>query len=358
MKILFLSRLFYPHIGGVEKHVLEVGKRLVAQKNSVIVITEAYNQHNQSESESAKVTGSIFGITIYRMHVGSNMFLKKFFIWFWLLKHQNLIRQADIIHAHDVFFWYLPFRFLYPQKKVFTTFHGYEGNNMPNFRSIAMHKIAEKLSWGNICVGEFLTKWYGTKPTYITYGAISPEVRKVTTNVMPEKGKTYHVTFVGRLEEETGIIVYLWAVLLLKEKGYRVSLTVCGDGSQRQRCEDFMRNYDVSVTFVGFVKDVLPYIEKSDFVFVSRYLGILESLEKKKPVFALYNNLIKKDYLSMTPFAKSIIICENENDVVHAFIKLVHEKKQRAIKVETGYAWAKKQTWENLVNTYKNLWQK
>ena len=29
MNILFMSRLFYPHIGGVEKHVLEVSKLLI-----------------------------------------------------------------------------------------------------------------------------------------------------------------------------------------------------------------------------------------------------------------------------------------------------------------------------------------
>ncbi|KKQ93581.1 MAG: hypothetical protein UT19_C0010G0025, partial [Candidatus Woesebacteria bacterium GW2011_GWB1_39_10b] len=28
MKVLFLTRLYWPHVGGVEKHVYEIGKRL------------------------------------------------------------------------------------------------------------------------------------------------------------------------------------------------------------------------------------------------------------------------------------------------------------------------------------------
>jgi hypothetical protein len=50
--------------------------------------------------------------------------------------NRDLIKEADIIHCHDVFFWYLPFRFLFPQKKVYIPFHGYEGNNPPNKRKI------------------------------------------------------------------------------------------------------------------------------------------------------------------------------------------------------------------------------
>ena len=40
MKIVFLCRLFYPHIGGVETHVLEVGKRLIKKGHRVTIVTE------------------------------------------------------------------------------------------------------------------------------------------------------------------------------------------------------------------------------------------------------------------------------------------------------------------------------
>jgi len=71
-----------------------------------------------------------------------------------------LIQEADIVHCHDVFFWYLPFRFLYPKKKVFTTFHGWEGIFPPKWQAKVIRNISEKLSFGNICVGDFIRKWY------------------------------------------------------------------------------------------------------------------------------------------------------------------------------------------------------
>ena len=151
MTIIFFSRLFYPHIGGVEKHVLEVGKRLVEKGHKVIVITEEY----QSKRKSAKVTGEMNGIKIYRIPVGLENWSKKFRIWWQLLKLKEIIRHADIVHCHDVFFWYLPSRFLYLNKPVYTTFHGYEDYPVSK-KAIIVRKISEYLSMGNICVGDFI----------------------------------------------------------------------------------------------------------------------------------------------------------------------------------------------------------
>src|SRR3989344_9154038 len=217
MTILFLTRLFYPHIGGVEKHVLEISKILVGKEHSVTVLTEKFER-------GLLDTDEIDGIKIIRIDNGKEDWFKKFRIWWQLWKLRNLIRDAGIVHVHDVFFWYLPFRFLYPSKKVLTTFHGYEGNKIPGFKSKLIHKIAEKLSKGNICVGDFLKKWYGTKPDYVTYGAVEiPNHKSQITNkykiqntrLDSAKRAKFKILFIGRLEEETGIMEYLKALKIL-----------------------------------------------------------------------------------------------------------------------------------------------
>jgi len=150
MTILFLARRFYPQIGGVEKHVLEIGKRLVKQGHKVVVIAEleknTNGQNYHSVSKSARLTGKVAGIEIFRINAGADDWFKKFRVWKQLWKLKRIIISADIIHCHDVFFWYLPFRFLYPTKKVYTTFHGYEGNNIPNTKAKLMHKLAVSIS--------------------------------------------------------------------------------------------------------------------------------------------------------------------------------------------------------------------
>ena len=120
MKVLFLTHYFYPHIGGVEKHVLEISRDLIAKNHKVTIVTERYDD-SLSEHEVFE------NIEIYRFSYPHKRFKGLSEIWKWLWKKRNLIKESDIIHCHDVFIWYLPFRFLFPLKKVFTTFHGWEG---------------------------------------------------------------------------------------------------------------------------------------------------------------------------------------------------------------------------------------
>src|SRR3990167_4009877 len=348
MKILFFSRLFYPHIGGVEKHILEISKLLVGKGHSVTVLTEKFEKDLLDADE-------IDGIKILRIDAGNDNFFKKFRIWKSLFKYRELIKKSDIVHTHDVFFWYLPFRFLYPSKKIFTTFHGYEGNKIPGFKAKFMHKIAEKLSKGNICVGDFLKKWYGTKPDYVTYGAVSGiQNSKVKSQKYNSKFK---ILFIGRLEEETGIMDYLSALKILEKKRYKFNLIVLGDGSLRKKAEDFCLENQIDVHFMGFIKDINQYIGNSDFVFVSRYLGILEALVLKKFIFAHYNNKIKEDYLKMSPFSKFISISKNSEELVKQINVFLKDKEKKNQMVGGGFNWVISQTWKEVLKVYSKLWR-
>src|ERR1700760_3347309 len=99
MNIVFFTRLFYPHIGGVEKHVMEISKILIKNGHDVTVITEKYAQELKTKEK-------IEGIHVYRISVGGEDWYKKFRIWQELFRIRTIIKNADIIHCHDVFFWY------------------------------------------------------------------------------------------------------------------------------------------------------------------------------------------------------------------------------------------------------------
>lgn len=357
MTVLFFARRFYPLIGGVEKHVLEVSKRLVKKGHSVIVITEYEKNTNTKNQQSLSLSATIEGIEIIRIKAGNDGKLKKFRIWFELLKHLKVISSSDVVHCHDIFFWYLPFRFLFPFKKVYTTFHGYEGNKIPNKKAIFMHKLAEKLSRGNICVGDFLKKWYGTKPTFVTYGAVDLRKIKNEKENIKNKDKILKIVFLGRLEEETGIMEYLKAFKEVSKKYKELRLVVLGDGSQAYKAKEYVKNNKLNVGFRGFVKNINTDLDRASFVFTSRYLGILESLMSKKYVLAVYNNEIKKDYLQMAPFADFISISQNSNEIKNELNKYLLDEKIKRTKVEKGCEWVKNQTWENMTVLYLKLWK-
>ncbi len=356
MKILFLSRSYYPNIGGVEKHINEISKILINQGHKITIITEkikqSYSNNYQSNSLGAKEAGKKLNTKIIRIDVGDNDWFKKFRIWLQLIRQIKIIAQSDIIHCHDVFFWYLPFRIIFPFKKVYTTFHGYEGNKIPNKRAVFMHKLAEALSNGNICIGDFLKKWYGTKPSFVSYGAIDSKLLQIK-NESVKKNKD--VIFAGRLEEETGILEYLEAIYLLKKRGINLTLDIFGDGQLKNKAKEYVSKNKLNVSFKGFVSNVTDYISFYKIIFVSRYLGILEALALRIPIFAQYNNVIKKDYLYMSPFAKFISIGKTGEEIAKEVESYLKDHKK--IDIDGGYKWVKDNTWENMVKVYLRLWK-
>jgi len=158
LKILFLTRLYLPHIGGVERHVEGIS-RILSRKNQIKIITEKYDS-------SLKDYEKINGIEVYRMPPGN-----KRTIWAWMKKNKHLLNWADVIHAHDVYFWILPYRIMHPKKKTFVTFHGWEGKYPVPWRNKIMRKMSDFLAKGNISVGDYIYKWYGTTKDKLTYGA-------------------------------------------------------------------------------------------------------------------------------------------------------------------------------------------
>jgi glycosyltransferase involved in cell wall biosynthesis len=353
MNILFLSRLFYPHIGGVEKHVLELSKILLKKGHNVIVITE-----NPASSATTKniINFKFKGINIYTINNGKEDWFKKFRIWKNLWRLKDLMNNADIIHCHDVFFWYLPFRFLFPHKPVFTTFHGYEGFPIKK-KAILMRKVSEKLSFGNICIGMFLQKYYGTKPSFVSYGAVNiiasdEGARQSRTGLLRHFiPRNDNALFIGRLDDQTGIIEYLKAFKKIKEKHPKFELLVVGDGKYKALTAK-------KTKVLGFQKNPEKYFKNYRFAFVSRYLSILEALAAKRLVFALYDNPVKEDYLKMSPFAKFIIIEKDPVKLAEKVLYYLNHPEEENKLITQGYNWASKQSWDALTEKYLSLWKK
>jgi glycosyltransferase involved in cell wall biosynthesis len=333
-RILFLSRLYHPHIGGVEKHVEELSILATKKGYEVAVITERFDK----KLPEYEILNNVY---VYRLPVGESVFGKKFLIWKWMLSHFNLLIKADIIHVHDVFFWILPYRILIPFKKVYITFHGYEG--FPIKKGwILQRKIAEKLTNGNICVGDFMKKWYNTTPTSVIYGG-------VRLNEKNEEVITPSAVFFGRLDEQTGIRQYIEAYRKIKEKIPGFVMTIVGEG-------ELARLIPKGVKVVGFKKDIYPFILKNRIVFVSRYLSMLEALALGREVVATYDNPVKKDYILKSPFKKFIHVGRDSGEIADIVIRLLGKNTSSA-RLKNSSKWARTQTWENVLSTYFRLWK-
>lgn len=344
MNILMFSRLYYPHIGGVEKHLKKISEVLIRKGHRVSILTEQFNKSLKTEEQ-------VNGVPIRRIptyHISESR--KKWVVWKWMRENRQWWRKFDLIHVHDVFYWIFPFKFFGGTPPNYVTFHGYEGVNPPGYASVVQRKLAESLSSGSICVGDFMRKWYRANPDIVIYGGVSGKMSK--------KSASKNVIYLGRLSEDAGILIYLEALKILGKMGIELGLDVYGDGPQLNKAKEFSEKNNLRVKFYGFVSEEKVRFTSARFMFVSRYLGILEAMRAKQKVFAVYNNEIKKDYLKCHPMAKNMIISGDPNTLATHLLKYIKKPKIHDVKVEKAYKWAKKQTWGNVTEEYLKLWQK
>jgi glycosyltransferase involved in cell wall biosynthesis len=303
MNILFITHFYWPHGGGVEKHVARISKALAEKGYKVTVITEKFDSHLK-KAENKK------GVKIVRFMYPHKKFRGLISIWKWFYKNRELIKGSDIVHVHDVFVWLLPLRFVYPSKPIYLTVHGLEWDNPLSKTSLFQKKLGAMLSKQTIGVGKFLEKYLKIKFDLLTYGAADFTQNKY------KKFKN-NIVYVGRLEKNTGLPVFIkW---LDKNKNYKVDF--CGDGLLKETCQRYGKVH-------GFVNPE-QYLMKARVCVPAGYLAALEGLSYNCVLKLFWSDRVKEDYWKKSPFVKTNV-----------------------------KSWARKQTWDNLTNKYLNIWKK
>jgi len=323
--VLMISKRYSPHIGGVEKHMDKVMRILRRKGYKFTVLTEKYKSNLQNNEIKNSVT-------VVRFSYPKIKVLGVLYIWFWLIRNLKLVRKSEIVHIHDVFVWYLPIKFILPNKKVYLTNHGWEGVYPIPLKNIFLKRISTFLSSGSISVGFFVDKYYGIKSDYITYGATK----------MPSefKRKKKKIVFIGRLDSDTGINVLLGAVKYFK--GYKIEF--CGDGPLRDKCAKYGKVH-------GFVR-VERHLSEASICFCSGYLTLLEAMSNRCIPVAAFENSLKKSYYTDTPFANWIVAGDDPKKLYDDSQKLLRNSESRNF----AFKWVKNQKWETLAEAYMNIW--
>ena len=206
MKVLFLTRLYKPHVGGIEKHVYEVSRLLKKKGHKVTIVTTKYD-------DKLKEIEVVDGIKVYRFNQPNIKLIGLIDTWYWFLKNISLIKQSDVIHIHDIFAWYFPFKLLL-NKKVYITYHGRWGQYPIPKRDIYQKRLGAKLANGVLCIGNYIPKHYGFDCDKVSYGAVKP--------IKSVKKDEKLVVYVGRLDEDTALSTYL--PIFKKLKSYKIFL--------------------------------------------------------------------------------------------------------------------------------------
>jgi glycosyltransferase involved in cell wall biosynthesis len=348
MKVLMLAEFLHPHVGGVEKHIFELNKILTAWGHEVVLWAPKHDNSLPEFEENS-------GVSVHRVPKTSSKRRDTLKILAWWSKHSDLIRSADRVHFHGsypLFHWFFPFRLFFPMKPMSITFHGC-GMTVPVIRREKLrNRLAQCLTRGNISIGHFLEKWHRLKPTFVSYGGVN-----IPSNIPSERAKT--AVYVGRLDEDMGVEVYIRALKVLRDEyEIEIPLTVCGDGTLKGELEKYCSEYGLDVTFEGFVDNPMDYLLHARYAFVSGYLSILEAMAARCLVFAVYQNKIKEDYLRLMPGAERMMIMSSESHQLAEKLNKAWEDETTFHETrEGGFDFAQNQTWEQLAKTYLKLWE-
>lgn len=347
MKILFIAPNYLPHIGGVEKHIKMLCNELLKDGHNITILVMKYdNSYTDYEI--------INNLEIIRLNKTNIRFGNRIKLTKYMMIHFFKLLKYDVIHFHDFgTFWnyclpvWLPLKIF--SKKMFITFHGWEGDVPPRKSVVWKRKIVEKLSDGNICIGHFLEKWYGTNADIVSYGG----VEKANTT---SENKEEYLLFVGRLAQDTGIWDYMKSWEQLSKKYNNLKFIICGDGILRKELEKYIIDQNIpNVLFEGFVSDIESYIKNAKVIFTAGYLGILEAFSFKKNVVAVYDNELKKDYLEMIPHYKDMMWVTD--DSTQNIIKVVDEALNNKVKQVKAYEYSLQNNWGKVKKDYYKLWK-
>jgi len=331
---------FHPSIGGVETHVRRVSECLSARGHDLTVLT-----HSSEAAPSSEQLGPLAVCRLPRTN------------WWqaWRAARPH-ISNADIVHCHDAYsflHFYLPSCYLTPRRPVFITYHGYEGYPLRS-EAIRWRRFTRRRVRDAICMGDFMCHWYGTPCFAVSYGGV--DVDPAGPPPLPERPSA---VFVGRLAEDTSIMLYLYALALLKQDhGQRLPLTVVGDGPLRGPAQLYARAQHLDVTFRGVVADPTAEFARASIAFVSGYLAIWQALSLGRLVFAVYENELKRDYLSSFPRASETMVIAGEADELAAQLDRHLRRPAEADQTRTtGLQLAAEHPWDGVADLYLSMYR-
>ena len=289
---------FFPAFGGVEKYVLELSKRLVAQGNEVTVVCA---------DEPCAEPGIVQGVKMIRLpyfaKVANTNITTRLF--------GTLMRQNfDVMHTHIPTPWSADISALVSllkHKPLIVTYHndligqGIAGLFVRLYNSTFLHLVllcANKVIITQPKYSEYSRhlKWHEKKLITLPLGVTMP-------HPIDEIGrKAYHIAFVSVLDkyhEYKGLDVLLDAMVKVKSGMPQVRLSVGGGGESIAKYEQLAKVLGVSdsVKFLGYLPDKeLAELYSSSSVFVLPSLnnlegfGIvaLEALSYATPVITTY----------------------------------------------------------------------
>ncbi len=345
MKILIISDLYYPHIGGVSEHIYHIANKFEKMGHYVRILTGKIP--GGFKPDERRVIRLGMGVSIQwnksvgRVTIGHD-----------LLKARKIMNSFDVNHIHGGLTPTYPLLTLQMSEKTkIFTFHSTFDRSIPFkvFRKPLLH-FFNKID-GAIAVSETakesFSKYFPGDYRIIPNGV---DIDRFTPHFKKQKGT---VLFVGRLEERKGLKYLIKAFKIIKDRGRNLKLIVVGGGYRKYRM-DIPNGIKNSIHFTGFVSpEALPEYYKRAEIFVSPATGaesfgivLIEAMASATPVLASdipgYRIVIrdKENGILVPP--------KDPSAIAEGIITLLDNKKMRQKIVKNGLKTAQFYSWDKI----------
>jgi glycosyltransferase involved in cell wall biosynthesis len=347
MKIVFVTYRYWPAVGGVEKYMHRLSRALIAKGHQVDLVCAAHKDGLPANEIHE-------GVRVHRFPAHRSPMR----CWFDLMLKRSLFCDADVIHISDTLvleYFYRMLAWTMPNKPLFLTRHGMSYQYPVPEKEKARARRTLDLVDGIVHDGEFIEPMLGVKPDCVPNQGLYPEAADLAAIAEPLPDSA---TFVGRLEADSAIEIYVEAIHVLRRvHNLIIRLNVYGDGTLRAKLQRQAEENDLPITFHGWQPDAQERITDGCFAFIAGRMAIQESMARRRLVVAAYPDPLKDLYVNGEPFSPWLVSGGDAETIArHVAHYATHDDERRSL-VGGGYKHACTLSWSKTADEYLKLWE-
>jgi glycosyltransferase involved in cell wall biosynthesis len=350
MRIAILTELFFPHIGGTEVRLYEIGRRLVARGHDVDAFTIRHSLQVPKEEQ-------MNGIHVHRYGYSPSYFTPNGLrsctgvLWYSLITaFKSIGTNYDLYYFGQ---WPLLHGLL---TKPLVSPCVLEWCEVWRRRIVLLEKTLGRLIANHVAVSEF------TKHRMTEFLNLSPQRITVIPNGVDLSQFSDHTTtrtwgrlvYVGRLAPHKGLDDLLEAFRVVKEKNSQVELFIAGSGTSLSSLREHARGLD-GAHIVGQLTEAEKVdLLKSSWLFVMpsarEGFGIapLEAMAAGTPVLTVDHpdNGLK----AICKHGNGIVTPPNAASIAAAVSELLSNEEEWNAMSKASLRFAEEHDWENIVD--------
>lgn len=244
MRICLCSSQFYPVVGGVPQVSDTLADYWVSNGHQVTVVTD------NSENEKGYYCGVVprdIQYSVVRVPTTQD--------W------NNILNACDLVVSNGVSVKYLS-SWVRSRKPIVWIHQIYQQTLLESilrprrFLRWMTVKLALRIAVGNVFISQAVAKQVNAARGVVIYNPIDRKFR-----VLGDEKAKFNFGFFGRVQREKGVDILIHALKVCRSRGFKFSLCVYGDGTERDSCIFLADQLGVSDSIAWF-----PFAQDGDLV--------------------------------------------------------------------------------------------